>query len=140
VRFDNDRLSHWFAAVLCTWLFMFLFWGVLVFHLVFKVPLFTITGFTAIACAMHLAFTPWMFTARATVQHPRGHFAQTASAVILWLTLECLLFFYFIQRPWPEDPGSRFFREIIFTVIVSLSLLALVSVAIISRRRNASHP
>lgn len=139
VRYDNDRLSHWLAAVLFTWFLMFLFWGVLVFRLVFKVPLFTVIGFTLIACALHAAFIPWMFTARATPQNPRGHFAQSASAVILWLTLESLLFFYFIQRAWPNDPDSRLLRELILATIAGFFLLALVSVAIISRRRNTSH-
>jgi hypothetical protein len=139
VRYDNDRLSHWLAAVLFTWVLMFLFWGVLVFHLIFKVPLLIVVVFTLIACALHLAFTPWMFTARATPQHPRGHFAQSATSFVIWLTLEMSLFFYFVQRTWPDDPDSHLSRKILIASIAGFFLLALISVAIAARRRNASH-
>jgi succinate dehydrogenase hydrophobic anchor subunit len=102
---DNDRLSHWFAGAVFTWVMIFLIWGVLVFHLWLKVPTATIAEFTGIGFALQLAITPWLFSARATRQNPSGQITQRAAAVTVLLYAEALLFFLLCPTQLAQRPG-----------------------------------
>src|ERR1700687_4693681 len=86
VLFDNDRLSHWFAGALFSWLMMFLLLGLPIFHLWLKIPTPTIAMVTGICCATQLAATPWLFSARATRQNPSGRIARRGIAVAAWFS------------------------------------------------------
>lgn len=132
--FDNDRLSHWFAGAVFTWVMMFVLWGLLFFHLWLRVPVATVAAFTSLACVLQLATTPWLFSARATNQNPKGLVLRRSAAVTVWLTGTAMLFFYYIQRGWPRDSDSNLFRAIMFGGTVALGAVGLIVVGVISRR------
>ena len=134
--FDNDRLSHWFAGAVLSWLIMFLLWGLLIFHLWLRVPTAKIAMFTGICCALQLAITPWLFSARATNENPSGRIAKRAAAATVLLSATTLLFFYFLRHSWPDDIETRRFTAIAMSGIVGLSIIALIVIFVRSRQRN----
>jgi hypothetical protein len=103
VFFDNDRVSYWFAGALLSWLTTFLLLGLPIFHLWLKVPTPAIATFTGTCCAVQLAVTTWLFSARATRQNPSGRMAQRTVAVIVWFSTMTLLLTYYLRRSFPED-------------------------------------
>jgi Kef-type K+ transport system membrane component KefB len=134
--FDNDRLSHWFAGAVLSWLAMFLLWGLLAFHVWLGVPTAKVAAFAGICCAVQLGVTPWLFSARATRENPRGRVAQGAAAVIVLLSAIALLFFYFLRQSWPGDIETRRFTTIAMSGTVGLSIIALITICVLSRRRK----
>jgi hypothetical protein len=91
---DNNRLSHWLAGSVFSWVMMFLLLGLPIFHLWLKVPTSTIAMYMGLCCAMQLAIVPWLFSARATAQSPRGRIASRAVAVIVLSSATTLLLFF----------------------------------------------
>jgi hypothetical protein len=136
VLFDNDRLSHWFAGAVLSWLTMFLLWGLLVFHSWLKVPTMKIAVFTGICGAVQLAITPWLFSARATRDNPSGRIAQRATALTVLFSAVTLLFFYYLRRSWPDDVETRRFTAIAMSGTVALGIFALIMICVVSRRRK----
>ena len=132
--FDNDRLSLWFAGAVFTWVMIFLLWGLLVFHLWLRVPIATLGAFASLACALQMAITPWLFSARATSRNPNGLVLRRFAAVIVWFTGTALLICYFVQRGLPSSPDSRLFVTDMFGVTVALGAVGLIVVGVISRR------
>lgn len=132
---NNDRLSHWCVGALLTWALGFLLWGILVFHFWLGVPVAKIAAFTGIGCALQLAITPWLFSARATLQNPTGKVTRRYAAVVVWISLTIVLFVYFIQRGQPKNPELR---EILFGTPIVAGAVALIVVGAISRSRRKS--
>lgn len=137
--FNNNRLSHWFAGALLTWIIIFFVWGLLIFHYWYKVPISTVAIFSGIGCATQLSITPWLFSARATQQNPSGRITQRASVVIIFLSLIALLFFYFVRHAQPEDMETRRFTSIGFIVTIVFGLLAFTILRLASRGRQSSN-
>jgi len=135
LSFDRDRLWHWIAGAVMTWTCIFLLWGVLIFHLLFGTRITTILRFTGLACAIQIAITPWLFSTRVRPQQPRGRRAQRYAVVISWFSLTAILFFYFLQSSWPNDPDSRLFANVLYGTTVVFALVGL-TVAIVSRRHK----
>lgn len=137
---DNDRLSHWFAGALFTWLMIFLIWGLLLFHLWLKIPTARIAAYTGICCAMQLAITPWLFSARSTRQNPKGLVTRRAGAlIVLFLGITLLLLSYipiFVLR----DRESRQFGVMSLVTILLLALAGLIKFGVFPRRGKDSPP
>jgi len=98
-----------------TWLMIFLIWGLL-FHLWFKVPVAKIASFAGICCAVQLAVTPWLYSARATRQNPSGRITQRVVAIVILFSVTGLLFFYYLHR----------LNAISVSVVVAFALLTLI--------------
>ena len=131
VLFDNDRLSHWFAGALFSWLMMFLLLGLPIFHLWLKIPTSTIAMVTGICCATQLATTPWLFSARATRQNPSGRIARRGIAVTAWFSAVALLLLFYQRRSFPENSETRQF------VAIGIGITILFGVAVLIRYRKA---
>jgi heme/copper-type cytochrome/quinol oxidase subunit 2 len=139
MRFDNDRLSHWFAGAVFGWIGWSLLLFIPIFHLWLRFSIAKILVAVGIGCAIQLAVTPWMFSARATPQNPRGKVARLAAAAIVWLTVWLLLLSYYLQRGWPSSSSAQLFRACMFGTIIVFGLIGLALVAAVSsRRRNKS--
>ena len=130
IPLNNDRLSHWLVGTLCAWglTFLLLFFPIL--HSWFKVPTAKVATLTGLFCAVQLAVTPWLFSARATSQNPSGRPAQRAAAVAALASLMALIFFAYIGGLWPRDEGTREF------VSIGLGLTALLVMFLVATRRK----
>lgn len=135
-KLDNDRLSHWFVGAALSWLLFFVLVGLLVFHLGLKVPIAPIAAFNGIFCAVQLLVTPWLFSARATPQNPRGNRARITAVVYVWLTVGILLFLYYIRRTWIEDIETRDFTTIAMLMMVPIGILGFIRYRVVLRRQN----
>jgi hypothetical protein len=140
VRFDNDRLSHWLAGALFSWVMTFLLLGLPIFHVWLKVPIARITTFTGICCALQLVITPWLFSARATRQNPSGRIFQRATAVVVLFSVITLLFFYYLRRSWPEDIETRRFTNIAMAGTIVFGVVFLAGYGVVSRHRKKTPP
>jgi hypothetical protein len=109
VSFDKDRLSHWCAIPLVVWTAGTFFLYIPFFHFLLGVSLVKVAVCSGLGCAGHLIVTPLLFSGRATAQNPSGDIIQTATAVIVWLSLSVLLIFYYLQRDWPAIPMQTLF-------------------------------
>lgn len=94
---DNDRISHWLAGAVFSWLTVFLLLGLPVFHFWLKVPPARIAIFVGICCAMQLAVTPWLFSARSDSRNPAGRVLQRAAVVVILLSAITLMLFYYLR-------------------------------------------
>jgi hypothetical protein len=133
---DNDRLSHWLAGAVLSWLTMFLFGGLLIFHLWLRVPTAKVAMFTGICCAMQLGVTPWLFSARATPENPSGRIARRAAAVTVLFSAITLLFFYYLRLSWPDDIETRRLTAIAMSLTVGFSMAVFITICVLSRRRR----
>jgi hypothetical protein len=104
---------------------MFLIGGLLVSHFLLKVATAKIATFIGICCAMQLAVTPWLFSARATPQNPGGRPFRARAAVVVLFSGWSLLFFYYLRRGSPEDLDTRRFTDIALlgTIVLAVALL-----------------
>lgn len=136
MSFDNDRLSHWFAGALLSWVIAFLLLGLLVFHFWLKVPTATIATFAGICCALQMVATPWLFSARATHQNPSGRIAQRAATVIILSSVITLLFFYYLRSSFPEDIETRRFTTIGIGITILFCIGGLIRNGLIPSRHN----
>jgi hypothetical protein len=134
--FDNDRLSHWFAGALFSWVMMFLLFGIPIFHLWLRVPVATIATFIGICCLLQLAITPWLFSARVTRLNPSGRVAQRGMAVTVLSSMIALLFFYYLWRGWPQDTETRQFTAIAVGGTILFAIFKLVRYCGFSRRHT----
>jgi hypothetical protein len=134
---DNDRLSHWLAGAVLSWLTMFLLGGLLIFHLWLKVPTAKIAVFTGICCAVQLGVTPWLFSARATRENPSGRIAQRAVAVTVLFSAISLLFFYYLRLSWPDDIETQQFTTIALSLTVGCSIITFITIWVLSCRSKA---
>jgi hypothetical protein len=132
--FDNDRLLHWMAGAVFSWVVMFFLVGFPVFHLWLGVPTEKIATFTGICCAVQLAVTPWVFSARPTLRNPDGRIVVRAAAVIFWSFTNTMIFFYYIRRSWPEDLHTRRFTDIAFVGTPILAIIAFVKFCLMPRK------
>ncbi len=135
---NNDRLSHWLAAAAVGWTAFLLFLFIPVFHWLLGFSIIKIAVSAGIGCAGQLAATPWLFSARPTAENPAGNITQRAVAVIVWFSLTALMFFYYIQRDWPNDSHGRAFRACLFGVTIMFAVISLIVVGLISRNRGRS--
>jgi hypothetical protein len=127
IPLNNDRLSHWFAGALFAWGLAFLLLFFPIFHMWLKVPTAKVATLTGLFCAVQMAITPWLFSARATPQNPSGRPAQRAAAVTVLASLMALLFFGYIGGLWPRDEGTREFA------FIGLGLIALLVIFLVAR-------
>lgn len=130
IPLNNDRLSHWLVGILFAWVMTFLLLFLPIFHLWLKVPTAKVATLTGLFCAVQLAVTPWLFSARATSQNPSGRPAQRAAAVAFMASLMALIFFAYIGGHWPRDEGTREF------VSIGLGLTALLVIFLVATRRK----
>jgi hypothetical protein len=137
---DNDRLSHWFAGALFTWLVIFLIWGLPVFHLWLKIPTARIAAYTGICCAMQLAITPWLFSARATRQNPKGLVIRRAGVLIVLFSGITLLLLSYIPIFALRDRDSRQFGFISLVMTPLLALAGLIKFCVFPPRGKDSTP
>jgi hypothetical protein len=128
IPLNNDRLSHWFVGTVFAWGLTFLLLFFPIFHLWLKVPTTKVATLIGLFCAVQLAITPWLFSARATGQNPRGRPAQRAAAVAVLASLMALIFFGYIGGLWPRDEGTREF------VSIGLGLTALLVIVLVATR------
>lgn len=133
--FNNDRVSHWCVGALFSWAMIFCFWGIPIFHLWLGVPLTKISTFTGIACALQLAVTPWLFSARATRQDPTGRTIRRSAAVVVWLSLTAVLFAYFVQFGQPKNLELR---AILFGTPTVAGAAALIIIGVVARQNRDS--
>ena len=129
---NNDRLSHWLVGLLFSWGLTFLLLFLPIFHVWLQVPTRKVATLTGLFCAVQLAVTPWLFSARATRQNPSGRPAQRAAAVAVMASLMALLFFAYIGGLWPRDEGTREFA------FIGLGLTALLVIVLVATRRRWS--
>jgi hypothetical protein len=130
IPLNNDRLSHWLVGILFAWGLTFLLFFFPIFHSWLKVPTAKVAALTGLFCAVQLAVTPWLFSARATSQNPSGRPTQRAAAVAVLASLMALIFFAFIGGFWPRDEGTREF------VFIGLGLTALLAIFLVATRRR----
>jgi uncharacterized membrane protein len=130
IPLNNDRLSHWLVGTLFAWWLTFLVLFFPIFHTWLNVPTAKVTTLTGLFCAIQLAVTPWLFSARATSQNPSGRPAQRAAAIAVLASLMALIFFAYIGGLWPRDEGTREF------VSIGLGLTTLLVVFLIATRRK----
>ena len=134
--FDNDRLSHWFAGALLSWLMMFLLLGLPIFHLWLKFPTLPIATVIGICCATQLAVAPWLFSARATRENPSGRIAQAGIAVYAMFSAMMLLLLYYLRRSYPDDAETRQFTAIGFGITILFGIGGLIRYGLIPGRHN----
>lgn len=132
IPLNNDRLSHWLLGLLFSWGLTLVLLFLPIFHVWLKVPISKVATLAGLFCAVQLAVTPWLFSARATGQNPSGRPAQRAAAVAVMASLMALLFFGYIGALWPRDEGSRAFTSI------GLGLTALLVIFLVATRRKWS--
>jgi hypothetical protein len=125
---NNDRLSHWFLGMLLAWAFWVLLLGIPIFHLWLGISIAKIAFTASICCGVQLAVTPWLYSARATVQNADGLVGRRIKAVFIWFSLTTLVLFYYIQRSWPDNAQAHQAR-IIFSVALP-GLLILVGLVL----------
>jgi uncharacterized membrane protein len=130
IPLNNDRLSHWLVGTSFAWGLTFLLVFFPIFHSWLNVPTSKVATLTGLFCAVQLAVTPWLFSARATSQNPSGRPAQRAAAIAVLASLMALIFFAYIGGLWPRDEGTREF------VSIGLGLTALLVVFLIATRRK----
>jgi len=135
---DNDRLSHWLAGAVFSWLAMFLLVGLLIFHSWLRVPVPKIAMFAGICCVMQLGVTPWLFAARATRENPSGRVVQRGGALAVLLSAVSLLFAYFLRLSWPDDFETRRFTAILTSLTVAFGVVFLIRILIRHSRRKDS--
>jgi hypothetical protein len=133
---DNDRISHSLAGAILGWAAGFAVLYVPIFHLLFRCSIVSIAVFTCIACGGQLAVTPWLFSARATLQNPIGNVVQRAYAVVLWFTLTALAFLYYLLHLWRNDQDARAFFELSFVTTSVFGVIGFIAVGVVSRRRR----
>jgi hypothetical protein len=136
VLLNNDRLSHWLAGAALCWTVCLLLLFIPIFHLLLGFSIAKIVVSAGICCAVQLAATPWLFSARATRQNPSGRIARRAVVVIVWLSLTALLLFYYFQRGWPNNSNAQVFRACGFGTIIALAFTGIVVVLVVSRQRG----
>jgi len=132
IPLNNDRLSHWLAGAVLAWGTTFLLLFLPAFHFWLKVPTAKVATLTGLFCAVQLAVTPWLFSARATSQNPKGRPAQRSAAVAVMASLMALIFFGYIGGLWPRDEDTREF------VFIGVGLTALLVIVLIVTRRKWS--
>jgi hypothetical protein len=134
--FNNDRLSFWLGGTLVAWTVCCLCVFLPVGHFLFGASMGKIVVVASIGCLLQLLFTPWLFSARATAENPEGNVVQRSAAVIGWVTLTALLFFYYLQRGWPRDANAQMFRVCLFGTTIVLGVVGLLVVRVVFRRRT----
>ena len=130
IPFNNDRLSHWLVGTTLAWALMFLLLFLPVFHSWLKVPTARVATLTGLFCAVQLAVTPWLFSARAASRNPRGRPGQRAAVVAVLASLMALIFFASIGGLWPRDESTREF------VSIGLGLTTLLVIFLVATRRK----
>ena len=125
---NNDRLSHWFAGAVVSWL-AFLFLGILVLHFGLNVSIATLATFVGACCVMQLAVTPWLYRARATSTNSRGRPVERAAALCVLFGAIILLFFGYLRSSYPSDIETRHFTTIGFIGTVPAMFLIFIVVA-----------
>jgi hypothetical protein len=120
---NNDRLSHWYAMGLLTWSLGFVVLGIPIFHQCLGFSIAKIAVSAGIFCGSQLIITPWLYSARSTSQNPDGLPRVRTAAVLAWLSLTVLVFFYYIQRGWPSNQAAHQAR-----IIMSVSMVAFLLV------------
>ena len=138
LRFDVDRLSNWLVIPIISWTTSLLSLFIPFFHMLLGFSITKIAVSAGIGCAGHLAVTPWLFSARPTAQSPAGKIAQTAAAVIVWISMSGLLFFYYISRDWPNDAHGAEFKRILFGITIIFGISCLIIVSLLSRGSGRS--
>jgi hypothetical protein len=138
VSFDKDRLSHWCAIPLVVWTAGTFFLYIPFFHFLLGVSLVKVAVCSGLGCAGHLIVTPLLFSGRATAQNPSGDIIQTATAVIVWLSLSVLLIFCYLQHDWPRDSNANTFRACAYGVTIVFAVGALVAVRVFAHRLRSS--
>lgn len=128
IPFDNDRMSHWLVGTLFSWGLTFLLLFLPIFHAWLNVPTQKVAVLTGLFCAVQLAVTPWLFSARATSQNPSGRPGQRSAAVGTMACLMALIFFAYIGGLWPRVEGTREF------VSIGLGLTALLVIFLVATR------
>lgn len=134
--FNNDRLSHWFAGALASWLIFFLIVCLPVFHFLLRVPTNLVAAFTGIFCAGQLAVTPWIFRARATPQNPIGRTALRALSIYIWFSVSMLFFLYYFRLVWSQDIETRRFTTITMLIMLLFGAANVIRYGIVLRRQE----
>jgi hypothetical protein len=107
MKFNNDRLIHWFAGVLIGWAIWSLLLFIPVFHHWLGFPIAKIAGFAGAGCAVQLAVTPWLFSARRTDENPDGKIGRRCAALAIWFALWTeLLLLYFLSAETSQSGRS----------------------------------
>jgi hypothetical protein len=121
---NNERLSHWFLGALLGWGLSVLIFGIPIFYLVLGISIAKIILCACICCGLQLCVTPWLYSARATAQNPKGFVHRRMRAVFIWISLTTLALFYFTQRDWPDNPQAHQAR-VIFSIALPGVLIVL---------------
>ena len=123
MRFNNDRLSHWYAMALFTWSLGFVVLGIPIFHQWLGFSIAKIAVSAGIFCGSQLIVTPWLYSARSTSQNPDGLPGVRTAAVVAWLSLTVLVLFYYVQRGWPLNQAAHQARIIMFVSTVAILIV-----------------
>ncbi|MFZ0301336.1 MAG: hypothetical protein WAL75_01570 [Terracidiphilus sp.] len=136
MSFDKERLSYWLAGVLLAWTMYVAVFGIPIFHLLLGIAIPTIVSFAVYACALQLAITPWIFSARVTLQNPQGKIGQRTAAIIIWFVSTASLLLYFMQRRHHAPSEGNALRGYSFDAAVVLIPVALFIVEAVWRSRR----
>jgi hypothetical protein len=114
--------------------------GLPVFYAGFKVPISKIASFVGICCAIQVVvFAPWLLSARITPQRSEGSFTHRLIVTTVFTTAVTILFFYYLRRSRPEDPGTREFTLISMGVALVFAILyPTIKLYLVSRREKDS--
>lgn len=137
--FNNDRLSHWLIGNLLGWVVCSILLFIPLLHWVLGVPMSIIVTSASIGCGIQLLVTPWLFSARSTKENQAGNVLRRSAAVIVWITTTILLFFWYVQRFWPENSEKQSFEVIAYSMTIAAGVIGLIAVGIISRARRLPH-
>jgi hypothetical protein len=135
--FDNDRRSHWFGAVLVSWVGIYIFL-MLVLHKEMKFPAGLLSIIVGIGCLMNLVVTPTLFSARRIRPQRVGNVPRIANAILVQFTITgaaavlCLLYML------PSSASTRHFEWIFLSVWVFYGVVGLVVVHFVFRGKSKS--
>ena len=132
MKFNNDRLSHWFVGALLTWVMISLLFGFPIFHLWLKFSTGRVAAFMGLCFATQLAVTPWLFSARATAENPEGQVVQRSLAVAAWFAVIGVLFFHFI--------GQLSILSVVVVVVCTIATLVVVGASVRQGGKEARPP
>ena len=134
--FNNDRISHWYAGALLSWVIFFGVIGIPIFHVLLSASIAKVATYVGVCCGTQLAVTPWFFSARATRENPTGKLARRSVAVIVWITSTALILAFLLQYGQPVNPRNTQLRVVMFATptVIGLAFLAVVGIIFHDRK------
>jgi hypothetical protein len=129
---NNDRLSHWLIGAGLAWIVYFVLFGIPVFHLLLAVPISKISACFAVLAGVHMAGTPWLFSARATKPNPAGQPMKLRRTIYILGCLSAEILFWFVFKLPPDRVGRA-----VFVAAPIVGCAAAFAIAVTVEKRKA---